>query len=173
MIASSDTAGEVELSVTNPTFDTPTQSGTTVVVNVNPGNGSFTLPAATRTLAGVMIGTDKARLDDLNTYDLSVNANGGTGIPTPSTISVTTAGNRISATADGSTWFDWTPTGPSTGDFAEEVRVAGSAPDDSLPEDGAVGTTVTGFVGGIDGNSIVQKNGVTLQQNPADYEIVL
>ena len=69
--SSDDPAGTVNLRVDNPTFDTPTQNSGNVVVNVNPGNGSFTLPAATCTLAGVMIGTDKARLDDLNTYDLT------------------------------------------------------------------------------------------------------
>ena len=99
LIASSDTAGEVELSVTNPTFDTPTQSGTTVVVNVNPGNGSFTLPAATRTLAGVMIGTDKARLDDLITYNLTA-VSGSDRLLNPSELTFSSDGNSFTIGTD-------------------------------------------------------------------------
>ena len=161
MTSSADPAGTVTLRIDNPTFDDPIQNSTAVVVNVNPGIGSFTLPAATTSLAGLMTGADKTTLDGLNTYDLSVNANGGTGIPAPSVISVTTSGNRISATADDTTWFDWTPTDPSTGRFAEEVRVVGSSPDDSLPEDGMVRAVVTGFVGGIELPSIPPTNPVT------------
>ena len=99
-----------------------------------------------------MTAADKETLDNLNTYDLSVNANGGTDIPAPSTIEVSTSGDTISATANGDPWFSFSPVDPSTGDFTEEIRTFSE-----LPADGMVRAVLTGFIGGIDGNSIVQK----------------
>ena len=59
----------------------------------------------------------------------------------------------------------FTPVDPTTGDFAEETRTFSG-----LPDDGMVRATLTGFTAGIDGNSIILKNGITLQGNLADYD---
>ena len=158
-----DDDDQVVITIDNPSFDAPIQNSGNVVVNVNPGNGSFTLPAATRTLAGVMIGTDKARLDDLNTYDLTA-VSGSDERTNPSRIIFSSYGNSFTiATDTGGNLHTFTPTDPSTGDFAEQT-----IPFSGLDAGGEIEAELT-FSGGVDGNSIVQKNGVTIQ-TPDDYD---
>ena len=78
---------------------------------------------------------------------------------------------RITFSDDGTSFFistpdgglhTYTPTDPTTGDFAENTEVFSGL--DAAGEENA---TLT-FTGGVDGNSIVQKNGTTIQ-TPDDY----
>ena len=166
-IASASGGGGTALTVTDgttPTSDVSeidfegaywslTPTGTTVTIEID--------DVITDGTSGLMIGTDKAKLDRLNELTLTGTSLTNTN-PTELDFSVT--GNQLIIDTETGNLLTWTPTDPSTGDFAEETETFSG-----LDTAGATMSELT-FAGGVDANSVVQKNGVTIQLGD-DYEI--
>ena len=154
-------ANQVTVTITNPTIASST-SGDNVVLTMMPGGNTTTIDAATPSTPGVMSGTDKTKLDRLN--DLTVTGTTLTNT-NPTELDFSVSGNALSIDTETGNLLTWTPTDPSTGDFAEET-----VPFENLDTAGATRSELT-FAGGVDTLSVVQKNGVTIQLGD-DYDIV-
>ena len=111
--------------------------------------------------SGLMTGADKGILDGLNTYDLTV-VSGDTRRSNPSELIFSDDGTSFFISTPDGGLHTYTPTDPTTGGFAENTEVF-----EGLDAAGETNATLT-FTGGVDGNSVVQKNGITLQ-TPEDY----
>ena len=104
-------------------------------------------------------------------YDLTLTNNGSDDRVNPSDLDFRVSSTSLRAFTEGDNeLFNFTPVDAATGDFSEETIVFGDTVDNTLADGGESGATISGFVGGIDGASVVLKNGVALQRNPVDYE---
>ena len=103
-------------------------------------------------------------------YDLTLTNNGSDDRVNPSNLDFIVNSTSLRALTEGDNeLFNFTPVDAATGDFSEETIVFGSTMDNTLPDGGESGAMLSGFTGGIDGASIVLKNGIALQRNPSDY----
>ena len=156
---------QVEIAIeenVDPTVTVEQTEASRVQLTVNPGDSTSDIFAASRTVAGVMSAADKVRLDDLETYDLTISS-GATDHAIPTSLEFETTAQSLTISTSEGPLATFTPVDPSTGDFAEETRFFSE-----LPDAGMMDAELTGFTGGVDAASIVQKNGVTLQ-TPTDY----
>ena len=122
---------QVEIAIEENVDPTLTSNITvdTVQVIASPGDSTVDIAGAvaptadTTGSAGVMTAADKMRLDDLNTYDLTATS-GATSRINPSEFIFSNDGNSFRiATDTGGNLHTFTPTDPSTGDFAEQTIV--------------------------------------------------
>ena len=144
-----DDSGQVNITIpgnVDPTVTVEQTEASRVQLTVNPGDSTSDVFAATRTVAGVMSAADKVRLDDLETYDLTISS-GSTDRPIPTSLSFSDDGNSLTVSTDTGPLHIFTPTDPSTGDFAEQT-----IPFSGLDAAGEDGASLT-FSGGVVSNS--------------------